>query len=300
MNLRRRTCWAATAVAVLGIVGLAAVPAHADDIEVVDAEVTVPATGTNCEAAFVVKNYGGAPGTVGLISAGHCDTPGHQLISSNADADFEVVGTGYNVIGTTSLPNGAELYSANFFRANWANKSTWVSYDRSNTVNPQVIGGAFVGMPVCRFGGVTPHACGTVQSTNVAPRGAGFAADTFGFLRLNIPCVGGDSGAAVLSADGTQAIGIVSGRRLSDGACIVSQLNRVGPKVGGLELYQPPAPGSLYQVITQINGTWYNLGVPVRRDPSADPNTTPGQCDRFLRAGGVTSKPQVRMGCVPV
>ena len=293
MNKRWSLFSAASAAGVITF-GLMVSPAYADDaVEFTDAEVTVPPGGTNCEAAFVVQNYGGAPGTVGLISAGHCDTPGHALLSSNADADFEVVTTGFNVIGTTSLPNGAELTSANWFRAGWANRDTWSNRDKSNAVNPQVIGGAVVGTQVCRVGGVSPYACGTVQSTNVAPRGAGFAADTFGYLRLDIGCAGGDSGAAVISADGTQAIGIVSGRRLSDGACIVSQLNRVGPKIGGMELYQAPPETQKMWLSLKLDDKWYRL---------------PGQTDRKYcsviltngQAGGAKIvKPDTAM-CTPV
>ncbi|MFD4543801.1 hypothetical protein [Streptomyces bauhiniae] len=233
--------------------------ARADDAEVVDAEATLPPGGTNCEAAFVVQNYGGVAGTVGLISAGHCDTPGHVLFSSNADADFEVVNTGYNVVGTTSLPNGNELVSANYFRADWDNRGTWSNRDTNTTSHPLSIGAAGVGSVVCRFGGVSPKACGTVQSTNTAPRGAGFASDTFGYLRLDFGCLPGDSGAAIVSGDGQQAIGIVSGRRKSDGACLVSQLNRVPAKVGGMELYQSPPADQKMWMSLNLSGKWYRL-----------------------------------------
>ncbi|MFF5174121.1 hypothetical protein ACFY3U_15945 [Micromonospora sp. NPDC000089] len=243
--------------------------AHADDVVVEAAEVTVPPGGTNCEAAFVVKDFGGTAGNFGLISAGHCDTPGHVLLSSNADSDFEVVATGVNKFIEPKLPNGSELFSANFFRAGADNRGSWGNADRTGAVNPTSIGTAALGQRVCRFGGVTGHTCGTVTSTNAAPRGTGFAPDTFGYLRLDIPCAAGDSGAAVLNADFTQAIGIVSGRRLSDGACFVSQLSRVVPKVSGLALYQPPGPNQKYHFESFLDGKWFRIGVETPRDRCA-------------------------------
>ncbi|MFD4789569.1 hypothetical protein ACFWN1_21415 [Streptomyces sp. NPDC058459] len=279
---------AATVVAASAISPLA----QADDLEVAEAEVTLPAGGTNCEAAFAVQNYGGAPGTVGLISAGHCDTPGHVLFSSNADADFEVVNTGYNVVGTTSLPNGNELVSANYFRADWDNRSTWSNRDTSATSHPLSIGTANVGSVVCRFGGVSPKACGTVQSTNTAPRGAGFAADTFGYIRLDFGCLPGDSGAAVVSGDGQQAIGIISGRRKSDGACLVSQLNRIPAKVGGMELYQSPPADQKMWMSLKLSDKWYRLpGLTDRKTCSIILKNGQSGIDTGLRPGTAMCTP---------
>lgn len=286
---RRWRPLAAIAVALCGLgITLAVNPlAHADDILPEAAEVTVPATGTNCEAAFVVKNYGGVNGLEGLIDPGHCDTPGHTLLSSNADSDFEVVTIPQDPFQNAYLPNATELVSANFFRAGADNKSSWTNADRNGAVNPTVIGTASVGARVCRFGGVSGYRCGTVTSVNGAPRGTGFANDTYGYLRLDFPCVPGDSGAAVLSADYSQALGIISGRRLSDGACFASQLARIGPKVSGLELYQPPAAGQRYYYEVFSDGTWHRADRQLSKD---DCGALLGRAANSIQANGLSAR----------
>ncbi|MGN9813472.1 hypothetical protein ACTMSW_29500 [Micromonospora sp. BQ11] len=218
-------------------------------------ENTRPQDGTNCEPAFVVENYGGVQGSIGVVSAGHCDTPGKAAFGVSGNQDFEIVPLDVNKLSAPVVAGGQELRSANFFKAGSVNGDSFTSSDRAGMeANPKVIGAN--GPMVCRYGGVSGKRCGSITRDDYAPS---YIAGAQGFYLLDIPCVKGDSGAAVVSMDGSRAVGIVSGRRRADGACIVSRLDQVFP---GMKLYQPPALDARYQLLGLVGDKWYVLGAP--------------------------------------
>ncbi|MGW4528060.1 hypothetical protein [Amycolatopsis sp. NPDC004378] len=216
-------------------------------------ENTRPQDGTNCEPAFVVQNFSGE-GSIGIISAGHCDTKGKSAATVYGNQDFEIVPVDINKLNAPTVVGGKELRSANFFRAGWRDGDVFVSDNRDNTVNPKAIGA--IGNQVCHYGGVSASACGNIIRDDYSPT---YVQNSYGFYLLDIKCAPGDSGSAVLSADGTRAVGIVSGRRVRDGACVVSRLDKVYP---GMSLYQPPALDAKYQLYFLDHGKWYAIGQP--------------------------------------
>lgn len=221
-------------------------------------ENTRPQDGTNCEPAFVVEDYSGVKGSLGMISAGHCDTPGKSASSLAGDKDFEIIPLNVNFLTAPTVLGGKELISANRFRGSWRNGDTFTDPNRLETVAPTKIGAT--SPAVCRFGGVSPTLCGNIIRDDYAPS---YIPDSFGFYLLDIPCARGDSGSAVLSSDGTHAVGIVSGRRISDGACIVSRLDRVSP---GMKLYRAPKLDASYELIFLNKGKWYGLSSGLTRE----------------------------------
>ncbi len=217
------------------------------------AENTRPTDGTNCEPAFVVQDYAGVQGSLGMISAGHCDTPGKSTFSVSEDHDFEIVPLNINSLNAPTVLGGKELVTANYFRVNWHNGDTFTAEDRSNiSAHPTQIGAN--GSRVCRYGGKSATQCGNIVRDDYAPS---YITNANSFYILDIPCEKGDSGAAVVSEDGTHAVGIISGRRKTDYACIVSRLDRVFP---GMKLYQPPAPDAKFKAIALLDGQWYPIG----------------------------------------
>ena len=149
--------------------------------------------GGRCSVGFAVRTSSGA---AGMVTAGHCGTPGTSASGYNRVAMGSFQGS--------SFPgNDYAWVSAN---SNWTPRP-WVNLYNGSA---RIVSGssvAPVGSSICRSGSTTGWHCGSVQALNQTVQ---YAQGTVtGLTRTNVCAEPGDSGGSFIS--GNQAQGMTSG-----------------------------------------------------------------------------------------